>query len=59
MIAYVLDKVQNPITMGVSGEIYLFGTQVTTGYFNLEVKTKAFFLPDLYCSGEIIYQTGN
>lgn len=59
MIAYVLDEAQNPAPIGVPGEIYLSGTQVTAGYFNLEAKTKACFLPDPYRPGKTMYRTGD
>ncbi len=59
MIAYVLDEAKNPVPIGVSGEIYLSGTQVTAGYFNLEAKTKACFLPDPFANGKTMYRTGD
>lgn len=59
MIAYVLDEGKSPVPIGVPGEIYLSGIQVTAGYFNLEAKTKACFLPDPFAAGKVMYRTGD
>lgn len=59
MIAYVLDEGKSPVPIGVPGEIYLSGIQVTAGYFNLEAKTKACFLPDPFAADKVMYRTGD
>ncbi|PWY64802.1 acetyl-CoA synthetase-like protein [Aspergillus eucalypticola CBS 122712] len=57
---YMLDKKQRPVPVGVKGEIYISGIQVTPGYRNNAVQTASAFLPDLHVGGsQKMFRTGD
>lgn len=61
---YILDEQLNVVNKGESGELYISGIQVATGYLNREVTTCERFIPNphsqdsmhhiLYRSGDIV-----
>ncbi|PHM54491.1 non-ribosomal peptide synthetase [Xenorhabdus sp. KK7.4] len=58
---YLLDAHQQPVPMGVSGEIYISGEGVARGYLNQPELTAERFLTDPYssASGAKMYKTGD
>ncbi|WP_460060383.1 non-ribosomal peptide synthase/polyketide synthase [Pseudomonas sp. H2_H09] len=61
---YVLDDQLNPLSQGLSGELYLGGTGLARGYLNRPAMTAERFVPDpfgvpgarLYRSGDLVRQ---
>ncbi|KAH3986904.1 bifunctional polyketide synthase/nonribosomal peptide synthetase phmA [Parastagonospora nodorum] len=43
---YILDSKKQPVPLGISGEVYIGGAGVATGYLNNDNLTKERFLPD-------------
>ncbi len=58
---YILDQYQNPVPIGVAGELYVSGVSVGKGYINNPVLTKERFLPDPFSPnlGSKMYKTGD
>ncbi|MDW7658283.1 MAG: amino acid adenylation domain-containing protein, partial [Bacillota bacterium] len=56
---YILDKNQNPLPIGIAGEIYVGGAGVARGYLNQPDLTAARFLPDPFFPGENMYRSGD
>ncbi len=58
---YILDAYQQPVPVGVIGEIYVGGAGVAAGYLKREELTRQKFLPDTFTnkSGATIYRTGD
>lgn len=54
---YILDKNNNPLPLGVTGEVAIGGTGVSKGYRNRPELTEEKFVR--YGDGEIIYKTGD
>lgn len=56
---YLLDSTGRPVPVGVTGEIYISGIQVTPGYLNNDEETRARFLPDPFREGWKMFRTGD
>ncbi|PTB61731.1 non-ribosomal peptide synthetase [Trichoderma citrinoviride] len=56
---YLLDHHQCPVPIGVTGEIYISGEQVTHGYWNSPSETRRAFLPNPFFPGKTMYKTGD
>ena len=57
--AYVMDKNNNLLPIGVPGEICVGGDGIARGYLNREKLTKEKFIENPYVKGERIYKTGD
>jgi amino acid adenylation domain-containing protein len=58
---YILDAQQQPVALGVPGEIYIGGTGVAQGYLGRPQLTAERFIPDPFDddSGSRLYKTGD
>ena len=58
---YILDRGTRPTPIGVPGELYVGGGQVTRGYLNRPELTNGKFIPDPFrdIPGSRLYQTGD
>ena len=58
---YVLDAQQNPVPIGVAGELYVAGDGIARGYANAEQLTAARFLSDKFGAAlkDRIFRTGD
>ncbi len=59
--AYVLDRYQQPVPVGVVGELYLGGAGLARGYLNRSELTETSFVQDLIetTGGAKVYRTGD
>ena len=56
---YVLDRRGQPAPIGVSGEIYIAGDGLATGYLNAPELTRRHFVDDPFVPGEHMYRSGD
>lgn len=58
---YVLDSQQNPVPIGVTGELYIGGIGVSKGYINRPELNEKYFVNNPYScnSNERLYRTGD
>ena len=57
---YVLDSNMKPLPVGVAGELYIAGVQVSRGYLNDAQKTSECFVADPFSGGNgKMYKTGD
>lgn len=57
--AYIMDKNNNLLPIGVPGELCVGGNGIARGYLNREELTKEKFIENPYVKGERIYKTGD
>lgn len=59
--AYILDKCQNPLPIGMAGELCIGGDGVARGYLNRPELTAERFIPNPFpgTSGERLYRSGD
>ncbi|MBJ8206249.1 AMP-binding protein, partial [Bacillus cereus] len=58
---YILDKMLNPVPIGVSGDLYIRGCQLARGYWQRPDLTADRFIPNPFDQeeGNRIYKTGD
>ncbi|MCK4258361.1 MAG: amino acid adenylation domain-containing protein [Halanaerobiales bacterium] len=57
--AYVVDKYNKLLPIGIIGELCVGGDGVARGYLNDSDLTKEKFIPNPFAEGEILYRTGD
>jgi acyl-coenzyme A synthetase/AMP-(fatty) acid ligase/acyl carrier protein len=58
---YILDKLQQPVPVGIAGELLIGGKGVTRGYLNRPDLTKERFIPNPFSEdpNDLLYRTGD
>ncbi|MDM8557377.1 amino acid adenylation domain-containing protein [Candidatus Parabeggiatoa sp. HSG14] len=56
---YVLDGSEQPVPIGVYGELYIGGDGLARGYFNRHELTAKKFIPNPFQKGTRLYKTGD
>ena len=56
---YVLDEILKPVPLGVNGELYLAGDNMSTGYLNRPEITATKFVANPFVVGDVMYLTGD
>ncbi len=56
---FILDEYQQPVPIGVAGELYIGGAGVAKGYLHLAELTQSRFIDHLLVSGNTMYRTGD
>ena len=57
--AYIVDRNNSLVPIGVSGELLVGGDGVSRGYLNNEELTKEKFIPNIFTSEGVLYRTGD
>lgn len=59
--AYVMDRYEKPVPVGVAGELHIGGVQVAKGYYHREELTRERFIKDIFSGveGATLYKTGD
>ncbi|KIO78672.1 hypothetical protein TH53_01890, partial [Pedobacter lusitanus] len=56
---YILDHYQNPVGVGILGELYIGGSGVGRGYINLEEQSRDRFRVNPFITGGRVYKSGD
>lgn len=56
---YILNYRNNPVPIGVTGEIYISGNGISKGYLNNPEMTKERYIEHPYEKGKVIFATGD
>ena len=56
---YILDEQLQPVPIGVNGELYLAGDNMSSGYLNRPDITASRFVANPFVTGKVMYMTGD